>query len=51
MHELIHQLLQNTKLDNDLLKKIKRTYAKQHNLAQVPSHIQLLAAYRELLKS
>lgn len=51
MNTIIHQLITHPHLDHDTLKKLKRSYAKDHNLSDVPSHIQLLAVYREMITS
>jgi len=36
-------------LDIDIIKNIKRAFAKEHNMQTLPSNIQILRAYRELL--
>ncbi len=48
--ELVLEILKNTSsIDIDILKNIKRTFAREHNMDTLPSNIQILRAYRSLL--
>jgi len=53
MQDIILQLLQSKPQDRnlDLLTTLKRDFSKTHNLPNLPSNIQLLQAYYELLKA
>lgn len=37
-------------LDQDVLSKAKRNYAKEHKLAEMPSNMQLLKVYQQLVR-
>lgn len=48
--ELVLEILKNlSNIDMDVLKNIKRNFAKKYNMTTLPSNIQILRAYRELL--
>lgn len=53
MEKIILQLMATKPQDRtlDLLTSFKRDFAKQNNLADIPSHIQLLQSYYTLLKA
>lgn len=52
MKKIILQLIETKPQDRnlELLTKFKRDFSKIHNLSDIPSNIQLLQAYYELLK-
>lgn len=48
--ELVLEILKNaSNIDIDILKNIKRTFAREYNMDTLPSNIQILRAYRSLL--
>lgn len=49
MQQIIQQLLSNQIKDIDALKEAKRAFASEKKLASLPSNIQLLKTYRDML--
>jgi elongator complex protein 3 len=47
---LIKQLMDESDLDHDRIKQLKRTYAKKNQLSTVPSNVQLIHAYKKLIR-
>ena len=48
--KLVLEIIKNaSNIDMDILKNIKRIFAREHNMDTLPSNIQILRAYRELL--